>query len=148
LADGAEKQQQQLCMFSLRQQQQQCAAGMLIVPSSQGCLVWAWCWCFDSALQLCSPVLLCIQTAVLLLHCSAALFCCVQVVKGQVWTFEQTQAFFFDVFTPVRMTVIKLKSGGLWVHAPVAPTQVGTGTEIPSVRSGLHCSSVLANAQL
>eukprot|EP00878_Enallax_costatus_P044281 GHUV01052723.1.p1 GENE.GHUV01052723.1~~GHUV01052723.1.p1 ORF type:complete len:120 (-),score=1.10 GHUV01052723.1:321-680(-) len=46
-----------------------------------------------------------------------------QVVRGQVWTFEQTQAFFFDVFTPVRMTVIKLKSGGLWVHAPVAPTQ-------------------------
>ncbi|WIA12372.1 hypothetical protein OEZ85_012420 [Tetradesmus obliquus] len=46
-----------------------------------------------------------------------------EVVKGQVWTFEQTQAFFFDVFTPVRMTVIKLKSGGLWVHAPVAPTQ-------------------------
>ncbi|KAF6261288.1 hypothetical protein COO60DRAFT_1681284 [Scenedesmus sp. NREL 46B-D3] len=45
------------------------------------------------------------------------------VVKGQVWTFEQTQAFFFDVFTPVRMTVIKLKSGGLWVHAPLAPTQ-------------------------
>jgi hypothetical protein len=40
-----------------------------------------------------------------------------------VWTFDQTQAFFFDVFTPVRMTVIKLKSGGLWVHAPVAPTQ-------------------------
>eukprot|EP00878_Enallax_costatus_P007051 GHUV01007390.1.p1 GENE.GHUV01007390.1~~GHUV01007390.1.p1 ORF type:complete len:359 (+),score=32.26 GHUV01007390.1:261-1337(+) len=46
-----------------------------------------------------------------------------EVVRGQVWTFEQTQAFFFDVFTPVRMTVIKLKSGGLWVHAPVAPTQ-------------------------
>eukprot|EP00775_Hariotina_reticulata_P008698 gene8698-8879_t len=46
-----------------------------------------------------------------------------EVVKGQIWTFEQTQAFFFDVFTPVRMTVIKLKSGGLWVHAPVAPTQ-------------------------
>jgi hypothetical protein len=54
------------------------------------------------------------------------MMCCVQVVKGQVWTFEQTQAFFFDVFTPVRMTVIKLKSGGLWVHAPVAPTQVGS----------------------
>ncbi|GFH33280.1 uncharacterized protein HaLaN_32627, partial [Haematococcus lacustris] len=29
----------------------------------------------------------------------------------------------FDVYTPVRMTVIKLKSGGLWVHAPVAPTE-------------------------
>jgi hypothetical protein len=45
-------------------------------------------------------------------------------VPGQVWTFEQTQAFFFDVFTPVRMTVIKLASGGLWVHAPLAPTEV------------------------
>ena len=47
-----------------------------------------------------------------------------QVVRGQVWTFEQTQAFFFDVYTPVRMTVIKLRSGGLWVHAPIAPTEV------------------------
>jgi hypothetical protein len=45
------------------------------------------------------------------------------VVKDQVWVFEQTQAIdFFDVYTPVRMTVIKLSSGGLWVHAPVAPT--------------------------
>lgn len=42
-----------------------------------------------------------------------------------MWLFEQTQAIeAFDVFTPVRMTVIKLKSGGLWVHAPLAPTQV------------------------
>lgn len=47
-----------------------------------------------------------------------------QVVKGQIWTFDQTQSFPFAVFTPVRMTVIKLKSGGLWVHAPLAPTQV------------------------
>jgi hypothetical protein len=46
-----------------------------------------------------------------------------QVVKGQVWTFDQTQSLdVFEVFTPVRMTVIKLKSGRLWVHAPVAPT--------------------------
>ncbi|KAI8465795.1 MAG: hypothetical protein J3K34DRAFT_525046 [Monoraphidium minutum] len=46
-----------------------------------------------------------------------------EVVKGQVWTFDQTQSLdVFEVFTPVRMTVIKLKSGGLWVHAPVAPT--------------------------
>ncbi len=38
--------------------------------------------------------------------------------------FEQTQALdFFDVYTPVRMTVIKLSSGGLWVHSPVAPTE-------------------------
>ncbi len=45
------------------------------------------------------------------------------MVKGTIWTFEQTQALdFFSVYTPVRMTVIKLASGGLWVHAPVAPT--------------------------
>ncbi|KAJ9529414.1 hypothetical protein QJQ45_013718, partial [Haematococcus lacustris] len=46
------------------------------------------------------------------------------VERGTIWTFEQTQALeLFDVYTPVRMTVIKLKSGGLWVHAPVAPTE-------------------------
>jgi len=46
-----------------------------------------------------------------------------EVEKGSVWVFEQTQALeVFSVYTPVRMTVIKLKSGGLWVHAPVAPT--------------------------
>lgn len=44
-----------------------------------------------------------------------------------MWLFEQTQAIeAFDVYTPVRMTVIKLKSGGLWVHGPIAPTQVGS----------------------
>jgi len=37
-----------------------------------------------------------------------------QVEKGSVWTFEQTQALeLFNVFIPVRMTVIKLKSGGI-----------------------------------
>ncbi|KAL6745998.1 hypothetical protein V8C86DRAFT_2957901 [Haematococcus lacustris] len=47
-----------------------------------------------------------------------------EVERGTIWTFEQTQALeLFDVYTPVRMTVIKLKSGGLWVHAPVAPTE-------------------------
>jgi len=46
-----------------------------------------------------------------------------QVVKDAIWTFEQTQALEnFCVYTPVRMTVIRLKTGGLWVHAPVAPT--------------------------
>lgn len=49
--------------------------------------------------------------------------CRYEVVPGQVWIFEQTQALeLFNVYTPVRMTVIKLNSGGLWVHAPVAPT--------------------------
>mmetsp|Transcript_5307 Transcript_5307/g.11605 ORF Transcript_5307/g.11605 Transcript_5307/m.11605 type:complete len:498 (+) Transcript_5307:51-1544(+) len=47
-----------------------------------------------------------------------------EVEKDSIWIFEQTQALeVFNVYTPVRMTVIKLRSGGLWVHAPVAPTE-------------------------
>eukprot|EP00890_Picochlorum_soloecismus_P001277 jgi/Picsp_1/214/NSC_00213-R1_protein len=46
-----------------------------------------------------------------------------EIEKGVMWTFEQPQSLgFSNVTTNVRMTVIKLKSGGLWVHAPVAPT--------------------------
>ncbi|KAJ3696176.1 hypothetical protein LUZ60_001553 [Juncus effusus] len=38
--------------------------------------------------------------------------------------FEQEQALgFSSVSTNIRMTVIKLKSGGLWIHAPIAPTK-------------------------
>ncbi|TYK00636.1 T4P13.26 protein isoform 1 [Cucumis melo var. makuwa] len=45
-------------------------------------------------------------------------------VKGSIWLFEQEQALgFSSVSTNIRMTVIKLKSGGLWVHAPIAPTK-------------------------
>lgn len=29
---------------------------------------------------------------------------------------------FFNVSTSVRMTVVRLKNGDLWVHDPVAPT--------------------------
>ena len=48
---------------------------------------------------------------------------CVQIEKGVMWVFEQPQSLgFSNVTTNVRMTVIKLQSGGLWVHAPVAPT--------------------------
>lgn len=47
-----------------------------------------------------------------------------QAVKGSIWMFEQEQALgFSSVSTNIRMTVIKLKSGGLWVHAPIAPTK-------------------------
>ena len=47
-----------------------------------------------------------------------------QAVPGAVWTFEQMQTLgFSSVATVVRMTVIKLSSGGLWVHAPIAPTR-------------------------
>lgn len=45
-------------------------------------------------------------------------------VKGCIWLFEQEQALgFSSVSTNIRMTVIKLKSGGLWIHAPIAPTR-------------------------
>uniref|UniRef100_R7W5K2 DUF4336 domain-containing protein n=1 Tax=Aegilops tauschii TaxID=37682 RepID=R7W5K2_AEGTA len=45
-------------------------------------------------------------------------------VKGSVWLFEQEQALgFSSVSTNTRMTVVKLRSGGLWVHAPIAPTK-------------------------
>ncbi|GKD83150.1 uncharacterized protein Tco_1349989 [Tanacetum coccineum] len=47
-----------------------------------------------------------------------------RVVKDCIWLFEQEQALgFSSVLTNTRMTVIKLKSGGLWVHAPIAPTK-------------------------
>ncbi|KAL8137300.1 hypothetical protein V2J09_003301 [Rumex salicifolius] len=47
-----------------------------------------------------------------------------EAVKDSIWLFEQEQALgFSSVSTNTRMTVIKLKSGGLWVHAPIAPTK-------------------------
>ncbi|KAG6471370.1 hypothetical protein ZIOFF_068811 [Zingiber officinale] len=46
-----------------------------------------------------------------------------EAVKNSIWLFEQEQALgFSSVSTNIRMTVIKLQSGGLWVHAPIAPT--------------------------
>jgi len=47
-----------------------------------------------------------------------------EVDPGKMWFFEQKQGIGLglNVSVNVRMTVIKLKSGGLWVHAPVAPT--------------------------
>ncbi|KAL5726013.1 hypothetical protein ACHQM5_009086 [Ranunculus cassubicifolius] len=46
-----------------------------------------------------------------------------EAVKNSIWLFEQEQALgFSSVSTNIRMTVIKLKSGGLWIHAPIAPT--------------------------
>ncbi|GBG66461.1 hypothetical protein CBR_g61504 [Chara braunii] len=47
-----------------------------------------------------------------------------EVEAGRIWIFEQAQTLgFSSVTVNVRMTVIKLRSGGLWVHAPIAPTQ-------------------------
>ncbi|MBW4681786.1 MAG: DUF4336 domain-containing protein [Microcoleus vaginatus WJT46-NPBG5] len=46
---------------------------------------------------------------------------CQEVVKDAVWTFDQLQGIFY-VVVPIRMTVVKLDSGGLLIYAPVAPT--------------------------
>ena len=45
-----------------------------------------------------------------------------EVVKDTVWTFDQAQGIFY-VVVPIRMTVVRLHSGGLLVYAPIAPTQ-------------------------
>jgi Domain of unknown function (DUF4336) len=44
-----------------------------------------------------------------------------EVRTGEMWTFDQVQGIFY-VVVPIRMTVVKLASGGLFVYAPVAPT--------------------------
>ncbi|MEM8674550.1 MAG: DUF4336 domain-containing protein [Cyanobacteria bacterium P01_G01_bin.67] len=45
-----------------------------------------------------------------------------EVVKDTIWTFDQLQGIFY-VVVPIRMTVIKLETGGLLVYAPVPPTK-------------------------
>ncbi|MEM9215539.1 MAG: DUF4336 domain-containing protein [Cyanobacteria bacterium P01_F01_bin.150] len=47
---------------------------------------------------------------------------CTEVIPGKIWTFDQLQGIFY-VVVPIRMTVVKLSSGGLLVYAPVAPTK-------------------------
>jgi hypothetical protein len=44
-----------------------------------------------------------------------------EVVKDTIWTFDQLQGIFY-VVVPIRMTIVKLETGGLLVYAPVAPT--------------------------
>lgn len=48
-----------------------------------------------------------------------------EVVPGLVWTLEQEQGIGLGlgVSTNVRMTVVKMEDGRLWVHDPIAPTQ-------------------------
>ncbi|KAG6777640.1 hypothetical protein POTOM_017466 [Populus tomentosa] len=48
-----------------------------------------------------------------------------EAVKIRMYRAIRTRASirFSRVSTNIRMTVIKLKSGGLWVHAPIAPTK-------------------------
>ena len=45
-----------------------------------------------------------------------------EAVPGKVWTFDQLFGVFY-VHVPIRMTVIAMESGGLFVYAPVAPTK-------------------------
>jgi Domain of unknown function (DUF4336) len=46
---------------------------------------------------------------------------CREVVKDTVWTFEQLQGILYTI-VPIHMTVVRLSAGGLFVYAPVAPT--------------------------
>jgi len=43
------------------------------------------------------------------------------LVADWLWSFEQLQGIFY-VVVPIRMTVVRLATGGLWIYAPVAPT--------------------------
>ncbi|MEL7067043.1 MAG: DUF4336 domain-containing protein [Cyanobacteria bacterium J06581_3] len=45
-----------------------------------------------------------------------------EIIPGKLWTFEQVQGIFY-VVVPIRMTVLKLVAGGLFVFSPVAPTR-------------------------
>lgn len=45
-----------------------------------------------------------------------------EVVPNTVWTFEQVQGILYTV-VPIRMTIVRLSSGGLLVYAPIAPTR-------------------------
>ena len=48
--------------------------------------------------------------------------CCCEVVEDTIWTFDQLHGILYTV-VPIRMTVVKLETGGLLVYAPVAPTR-------------------------
>lgn len=45
-----------------------------------------------------------------------------EIQKDTLWTFDQLLGLLY-VVVPIRMTVVKLSSGGLLVYAPVAPTR-------------------------
>ncbi|MFH7029685.1 MAG: DUF4336 domain-containing protein [Heteroscytonema crispum UTEX LB 1556] len=46
---------------------------------------------------------------------------CKEVIKDTIWTFDQLHGILYTI-VPIRMTVVKLSAGGLFVYAPVAPT--------------------------
>lgn len=51
-----------------------------------------------------------------------------ELVRGVMWGFEQPQSLGgSNVTTNIRMTIVRLQSGGLWVHAPIAPTREWLG---------------------
>lgn len=46
---------------------------------------------------------------------------CHEIVENTIWTFDQLQGILYTV-VPIRMTIVRLETGGLLVYAPVAPT--------------------------
>lgn len=61
-------------------------------------------------------------------HLSGIVLRVLQVEKDRVWTFEQPQTLAFtNVTTSIRMTVVRLSNGGLFVYSPVAPTRCALG---------------------
>lgn len=46
---------------------------------------------------------------------------CKEIVEDTIWSFEQLQGILYAV-VPIRMTVVKLKKGGLLVYSAIAPT--------------------------
>ncbi|TFI51104.1 DUF4336 domain-containing protein [Mastigocladus laminosus UU774] len=47
---------------------------------------------------------------------------CNEVVEDTIWTFDQLHGILYTI-VPIRMTVVRLETGGLLVYAPVAPTK-------------------------
>eukprot|EP00873_Tetraselmis_striata_P034461 jgi/Tetstr1/454725/TSEL_041611.t1 len=45
-----------------------------------------------------------------------------ELLPGRMWSFEQPHGA-INIVVNIRMTVIRLEGGGLWVHAPIAPTE-------------------------
>ena len=57
-----------------------------------------------------------------------------EIVKGAIWGFEQPQSLGgSNVTANIRMTVVRLQAGGLWVHAPIAPTRKQGGWPLARV---------------
>lgn len=51
---------------------------------------------------------------------------CREIVRDTIWTFEQLQGILYTI-VPIRMTIVKLAAGGLFVYAPIAPTNECVG---------------------